>query len=219
MAMTTTSDGTGNHGEDGAPGQPAALSHGRPGLHRAGDGMATSADDRAELIEALDPPDAVLAGHPTGGEVARYIGRHGTPGSPRPSDGHIDEEKEYPPCTADAAGRPSEWRGGAACLNHDPDLFFPEGTAGPALLQADQAKRVCESCPVRTPCLGFALRHGVAFGIWGGATAEERRRHRAAWLGARHQECRDGNQGGDQGGSFRRALLTDRRGMSGSSPT
>ena len=69
---------------------------------------------------------------------------------------------------------PPEWRGGAACLNHDPDLFFPEGTAGPALRQVDQAKQVCQSCPVLTPCLGFALRHDVAFGIWGGATAEER---------------------------------------------
>ena len=85
-----------------------------------------------------------------------------------------------------ATGSPPKWRGGAACLNYDPDLFFPEGTAGPALRQADQAKRVCQSCPVRTPCLGFALRHGVAFGIWGGTTAEERRQG-AAWLGARHQ--------------------------------
>jgi hypothetical protein len=28
---------------------------------------------------------------------------------------------------------------------------------------------------VRTPCLDFALRHGLAFGIWGGTTGEERR--------------------------------------------
>jgi hypothetical protein len=31
---------------------------------------------------------------------------------------------------ADTTGSPPEWRGGAACLNHDPDLFFPEGTQG-----------------------------------------------------------------------------------------
>jgi WhiB family transcriptional regulator, redox-sensing transcriptional regulator len=104
---------------------------------------------------------------------------------------------------ADATGSPPEWRGGAACLNHDPDLFFPEGTAGPALRQVDQAKQVCQSCPVLAPCLGFALRHGVAFGIWGGATAEERRQG-AARLGAWHKEYRDRNQGGgDLGGSFR----------------
>jgi non-heme chloroperoxidase len=41
--------------------------------------MDTYADDLAELIEALDLTDAVLIGFSTGGgEVARYIGRHGT---------------------------------------------------------------------------------------------------------------------------------------------
>jgi WhiB family transcriptional regulator, redox-sensing transcriptional regulator len=59
--------------------------------------------------------------------------------------------------------------------DHDPELFFPEGTAGPARDQAERAKRVCQSCPVRAPCLYFALWHGLGFGIWGGATGEERR--------------------------------------------
>ena len=41
--------------------------------------MDTYADDLAELIEALDLREAILVGHSTGGgEVARYIGRHGT---------------------------------------------------------------------------------------------------------------------------------------------
>jgi pimeloyl-ACP methyl ester carboxylesterase len=78
MRMTTTTDGTGTYRKDRAPGQPAVLSHGRPGRPQAGNDMATNADDLAELIEGLDPYDAVLAGHPTGGEVTRYIGRHGT---------------------------------------------------------------------------------------------------------------------------------------------
>jgi non-heme chloroperoxidase len=41
--------------------------------------MDSYADDLAQLIEALDLHDAVLVGHSTGGgEVARYLGRHGT---------------------------------------------------------------------------------------------------------------------------------------------
>ena len=41
--------------------------------------MDTYADDLAELTAALDLKDAVHIGHSTGGgEVARYIGRHGT---------------------------------------------------------------------------------------------------------------------------------------------
>ena len=41
--------------------------------------MNTYADDLAELFEKLDLKDAIMVGHSTGGgEVARYLGRHGT---------------------------------------------------------------------------------------------------------------------------------------------
>jgi non-heme chloroperoxidase len=53
--------------------------HGRSSQPWSGNDMNTYADDLAELIEALDLKDATLVGHSTGGgEVARYIGRHGT---------------------------------------------------------------------------------------------------------------------------------------------
>jgi WhiB family redox-sensing transcriptional regulator len=78
------------------------------------------------------------------------------------------------PWRSPAADRP-DWRSAAACRHADPDLFFPIGTAGPALAQIDQAKRVCQDCPVRTPCLCWALDHAWALGIWGGTTEEERR--------------------------------------------
>ena len=53
--------------------------HGRSGQPWNGNDMDTYADDLAALIETLDLKDAVLVGHSTGGgEVARYIGRHGT---------------------------------------------------------------------------------------------------------------------------------------------
>ena len=53
--------------------------HGRSSQPWTGNEMNTYADDLAKLLEALDVKGAVLVGHSTGGgEVARYIGRHGT---------------------------------------------------------------------------------------------------------------------------------------------
>ena len=53
--------------------------HGRSGQPWNGNHMDTYADDLAELVAALDLRDAIHIGHSTGGgEVARYIGRHGT---------------------------------------------------------------------------------------------------------------------------------------------
>ena len=53
--------------------------HGRSSQPWNGNEMDTYADDLATVIEALDLRDVVLVGHSTGGgEVARYIGRHGT---------------------------------------------------------------------------------------------------------------------------------------------
>jgi non-heme chloroperoxidase len=53
--------------------------HGRSTQVSTGNDMNGYADDLAAVIEALDLRDATLVGHSTGGgEVARYIGRHGT---------------------------------------------------------------------------------------------------------------------------------------------
>jgi non-heme chloroperoxidase len=53
--------------------------HGRSDQPWNGNEMNTYADDLAELLSKLDVKDATLIGHSTGGgEVARYIGRHGT---------------------------------------------------------------------------------------------------------------------------------------------
>jgi len=53
--------------------------HGRSSQAWSGNDMDGYADDLAAVIEALDLKDATLVGHSTGGgEVARYIGRHGT---------------------------------------------------------------------------------------------------------------------------------------------
>src|ERR1044072_7498726 len=53
--------------------------HGRSSQPSNGNDMDTYADDLAELVKALDLKDAIHVGHSTGGgEVTRYIGRHGT---------------------------------------------------------------------------------------------------------------------------------------------
>ncbi|MGH7461324.1 MAG: alpha/beta fold hydrolase [Longimicrobiales bacterium] len=53
--------------------------HGRSSQTWNGHDMDTYADDLADLIEGLDLKDVILVGHSTGGgEVTRYVGRHGT---------------------------------------------------------------------------------------------------------------------------------------------
>jgi WhiB family redox-sensing transcriptional regulator len=67
------------------------------------------------------------------------------------------------------------WRNHAICRDTDPELFFPVGTTGYALVQVDRAKEVCRQCPVKTQCLDYALETNQDSGIWGGTSEEERR--------------------------------------------
>jgi WhiB family transcriptional regulator, redox-sensing transcriptional regulator len=80
-----------------------------------------------------------------------------------------------------------DWRRLAACRHTEPDLFFPVGTTGPAVEQIEAAKRVCRTCEVNEPCLEFALATNQESGVWGGASEEERRKLRKAWLAARRR--------------------------------
>lgn len=68
-----------------------------------------------------------------------------------------------------------DWRKRSVCREEDPDLFFPIGSALPALRQEERAKKVCARCPVSTACLKWALETGESFGVWGGTTEMERR--------------------------------------------
>lgn len=81
----------------------------------------------------------------------------------------------YIPAQRRAAPVTADWRAYAACRRADPELFFPFGTGGAAAAQAERAKQVCAGCPVRTPCLDWALATGQEIGVWGGTAAEERR--------------------------------------------
>jgi len=68
-----------------------------------------------------------------------------------------------------------DWRHRAACLNEDPELFFPIGNTGPALQQIDLAKAVCQRCEVVDTCLKWAIETGQDAGVWGGMSEDERR--------------------------------------------
>ncbi|MGW2112007.1 WhiB family transcriptional regulator [Streptomyces sp. NPDC001948] len=62
-----------------------------------------------------------------------------------------------------------------ACADEDPELFFPIGDSGPALLQEKEAKAVCRRCPLMESCLQGALERGENYGVFGGLSAKERR--------------------------------------------
>lgn len=68
-----------------------------------------------------------------------------------------------------------DWRQQAACLQEDPEMFFPVGDSGPALAHVEEAKAVCQQCPVIDKCLTWALESGEDAGVWGGRSERERR--------------------------------------------
>ena len=77
------------------------------------------------------------------------------------------------------------WRDWAACQRTDAELFFPSGNADFTSEQTQAAKEVCNGCPVKDPCLHFALATNQESGIWGGRDEDERRRMRRAWRAER----------------------------------
>jgi WhiB family redox-sensing transcriptional regulator len=64
-----------------------------------------------------------------------------------------------------------EWMAQGKCRDVPPAVFFPNDGVG-----VDAARRICAECPVKAPCLEYALLHRVDHGVWGGASERERRR-------------------------------------------
>jgi WhiB family redox-sensing transcriptional regulator len=64
-------------------------------------------------------------------------------------------------------GAVANWRERAGCRDADPITFFEA-------YEVDEAKRICAGCPVREPCLEYALRTEQLDGVWGGASEGER---------------------------------------------
>lgn len=65
----------------------------------------------------------------------------------------------------------ANWRQRAACRGIDPSIFYPATDE-----EADEAKGICASCPVRQTCLEHSLTSREREGVWGGLTERERRR-------------------------------------------
>lgn len=72
----------------------------------------------------------------------------------------------------------------AKCAEADPNIFYPE--RGQRNLNVE-AKKICMTCTVRTPCLDFAIDNQEVWGIWGGLNKDERDRVR------RKRKLRGGN--------------------------
>ncbi len=65
----------------------------------------------------------------------------------------------------------SNWMARGACASVPPTVFFPSDGAG-----VEVARRICADCPVRQPCLEYALTERIDHGVWGGCSERERRR-------------------------------------------
>ena len=79
------------------------------------------------------------------------------------------------------------WQGAALCRGNHSHLFFPPSTVerkDERERREEKAKAICMVCPVRVPCLEFAMAIREPYGIWGGLTEADRRavlaRHAAA---------------------------------------
>jgi WhiB family redox-sensing transcriptional regulator len=77
------------------------------------------------------------------------------------------------------------WRKHVACLDEDPELFFPIGNTSPALDQIEQAKAVCRRCEVVETCLKWAIESRQDEEAWGGLSADEPRALKRRTAGAR----------------------------------
>jgi WhiB family redox-sensing transcriptional regulator len=110
---------------------------------------------------------------------------------------HNAERRGYDPPTRGVKARAKlatfdvaneTWMDRAACRTKatDPDevranvnRFFPSKSAPPQrAAQIAAAKQVCADCPVKTECLAYAEKTHVQFGIFGGLTETDRRKHR-----------------------------------------
>ena len=64
----------------------------------------------------------------------------------------------------------TSWMMEGACREHPAETFFPSDGVGVAV-----ARRICADCPVKAPCLDYALDNRIEHGVWGGTSERGRR--------------------------------------------
>jgi WhiB family redox-sensing transcriptional regulator len=81
------------------------------------------------------------------------------------------------PSMAEKEQTGGDWRQRGACLEEDPELFFPISESGPGEKQIEEAKAVCGRCPVLAECRVWVLDNPRLFeyGVFAGTTPDERR--------------------------------------------
>jgi len=65
----------------------------------------------------------------------------------------------------------TQWMQRGLCREIPPAVFFPSDGVG-----VEAARRICANCPVKEPCLEYALAFRIDHGVWGGCSERERRR-------------------------------------------
>lgn len=70
---------------------------------------------------------------------------------------------------------PPAWTEQALCAQVDPEIFFPKKGAA-----VSTGKSICGRCPVSAECFDYSIELGETFGIWGGASENDRRKLRRA---------------------------------------
>lgn len=65
----------------------------------------------------------------------------------------------------------TSWMAQGLCRFEPPSTFFPSDGVG-----VEMAKQICASCPVKEPCLEYALENRIDHGVWGGTSERQRRR-------------------------------------------
>jgi WhiB family redox-sensing transcriptional regulator len=64
----------------------------------------------------------------------------------------------------------ADWVKHAACKDMSSNVFFSQRGES-----TEPAKQVCENCPVKEPCLDYALANNETIGVWGGMSRRQRR--------------------------------------------